>query len=312
MKIMDVSNSSKRPPHRGGGGPIQNEIVGYLKKYASQYGCSFVESTKEADVFFTNDVFPDFVLQTNKRKIKRMDGVFWNPNYSYRNIKYNEAAQQADHVIFISNYAKQSFLNLYNIPLKRDTVILNKADSSIYYSKPKSKKGVFTWIAIATDWNREEKRGNVFNDFMYRRNNDKLYLIGKTDKMYRENILSFGYITNPTVIVNLLNISNAMINFSYRDTAPKVVTQAVACGLPILYADSGGTAELVGSGIAITDSQDMIFETNVPLLNLEEIIEKSTKMVDYYDNYRNQALEALQKYRFKDMINQYFKIILDK
>jgi len=309
---MDVSNSTKRPSHRGGGGPKQNEIVGYLKKYANYFGCSFVDSAKEADVFFTNDVFPEFVLKTNKRKIKRMDGVFWDPNYSYRNIIYNEAAQKADHVIFISEYAKQSFLKLYNIPIKKGTVILNKADSSVYYPRPKTSGGIFTWIAIATDWNREEKRGNILNDFMYRRNTDDLFLIGKTDKVYRENVMSFGYIADTTTVVGLLRRANAMVNFSYRDAAPKVVTQAVACGLPILYADSGGTAELVGSGTAIADSQDTIFETNVPLLNFEEVREKASEIVRCYKDFREQAIEARKNYGFNEMLNQYFKILLDK
>ena len=36
-KIFDCSNSKSRPQHRGGGGPIQNDIMRYLHENDEDY-----------------------------------------------------------------------------------------------------------------------------------------------------------------------------------------------------------------------------------------------------------------------------------
>ena len=42
VRIFDCSNSIDRPISRGYGGPIINEFVSLLHKYATDFGCIFV------------------------------------------------------------------------------------------------------------------------------------------------------------------------------------------------------------------------------------------------------------------------------
>ena len=55
VKIYDCSNSVHRPHHRGGGGPVNNDVMRYLMENADAYGCQYVQSPNLADVIVTND-----------------------------------------------------------------------------------------------------------------------------------------------------------------------------------------------------------------------------------------------------------------
>ena len=107
-KIFDCSNSAERPPHRGGGGPIMNDILCYLHQNAAEYNYEFIDSASNADVIITNDVFPAEVIGLGKPLVKRMCGPFWQKEHSKRNERLNVAARIADTVIFISEYSSYS------------------------------------------------------------------------------------------------------------------------------------------------------------------------------------------------------------
>lgn len=75
IRILDCSNSRERQEHRGGRGPLMNDVMSYLRTYASDYGCVFVEDVDKADIIITNDVFPAKLQNSSLPKLKRMDGV---------------------------------------------------------------------------------------------------------------------------------------------------------------------------------------------------------------------------------------------
>ena len=45
---------------------------------------------------------------------------------------------------------------------------------------------------------------------------------------------------------NIYQMANAAIMLKQNDPCPNTVIEAMACGLPIIYADNGGLPELVG------------------------------------------------------------------
>lgn len=122
LKIFDCSNSEERPMNRNFGGPIQNEFVSLLHKHSNNYFVKFVDDVNECDIIFTNDIYPEYILEIDKPKVKRMDGIFWQTDLKERNEKYNKAAEQSDLVIFISEYSRNSYYKLYGNHLKKDIV----------------------------------------------------------------------------------------------------------------------------------------------------------------------------------------------
>jgi len=267
LKVYDCSNSPERPPHRGGGGPVENGMVSLLKKYARHYDAAFVDKPTEADVIFTNDVFPQDVLKLNLPRVKRMDGVFWQEALRERNIPYVEAANKADAVIFISEYSRQSFLRHYSASPGVSHVVRSWVDPNVFYPGEgvMSDKPLMA-VACASSWDRPEKRLDAILRFV-ELTGVHVNLVGRiSTKPSNRKAWALGEM-NPTDLAKTLHISDFFLNFSYRDAGPKVVAEACACGLPVLYADSGGTKEMVTVGVPIEDDAPWEFEEKTPPLN---------------------------------------------
>ncbi len=246
MRIFDCSNSSERPPHRGGGGPIANTVVSLLKKRAPSYDAEFVEDPSKADIIFTNDVFPKDLLKLSTKKVKRMDGIFWQRGqllYRERNLVYASAAGQANLVIYISKYS-QNCANQGGVVTNRSRIILNWVDEEIFYPVPSRTEETLNLACSATDWRREEKRWKDIFFLVEEFPDVQFHFIGKPfETAYPQNVIWYGYSTSQVEIAAILNRMNGFINLSYRDPAPKVVAEAIACGLSVFYTDSGGTPE---------------------------------------------------------------------
>lgn len=279
------------------------------KKIRTNYNCKFVDSSNEADVIFTNDIFPSKLLDTVKPKVKRMDGVFWQNSLKSRNIPYNAAAQAADRVIFTSNYSKNTYEYLYGHNIS-SAVAVNAVDPEIFYCRPSAiKDHPVKWLAVATNWNRPEKRIKAILDFADKLRNNPLTscqevtIIGDStlSLVIPNNVRFVSYTAN---IVEHYLTHDALINLSYRDASPKVVSEAQACGLPVLYANSGGVRELVDSGHVFIDSIEKSFEDNVPDISIQQSV-----INGFYANYeylKYAAMKYNSSFRAHNMLQIYF------
>lgn len=310
FSIYDCSNSLGRPHHRGFGGPVENTIVRDLKRYAANYSCKFVSSIREADVAFTNDIFTDDILDSGLPRVKRMDGVFFQESLLQRNVSLNLAATQADLVIFISEFSKQSYQHLYgrNEPLKNQKVILNWVDPFTFTFKRRS--GIpYKFISIATSWERPEKRVKAIIELAKANSSKQFYLIGKYDSQKSiklTNVHYLGYTEDESVLNSILHEMDAMICTAYRDAAPKTVAQGLSCGLPCFYANSGGVPELVGTnGLSFGRPDEHKF-TEVPVEDAEIFPTFLTFCKSYDKIAKNMKND---ENRFRNVIGEYFEAI---
>ena len=282
IKIYDCSNSDERPRNREYGGPVENAVVTMLKKYGHVHGVEFVDSPEKCDVLFTNDVYPEEVLELKKPKVKRMDGIFWQEYLKDKNIPYNRAAEQSDYVIFISGFSRRSLFELYEIKLQQSTIITNWVDSEMFYpSKMEPIRNVYPrrFVAIATSWKREEKRLRstlAFAEHVLKKDQE-LFLVGNPSELVMNipsNVTMLGYVDNPRNLAEILRSMDAAINLSYRDACPKVILEEISCGLPVIYTDSGGAHEVsgaAGAGVTIHDFYEMCFESQTPELEIGNV-----------------------------------------
>lgn len=301
IRLIDVSNSSESS-HGKDFGPKENDVIKILKEYSRQFDSKFVNS--RGDILITNDIFPSYVKDIDMPKIKRMDGIYWLNDYKHKNDPLNESAQLADHVIFISEYSRKALSTLYpDIKLKSSSVIHNTADNRIFRPIRKRDGVVHNVIASCTNWNRKEKR---FEDLMQLAKviPETMYLIGECEFEVPPNVVKLGYIDSYDEINNYLNKCDIFINLSYRDAAPKVVCQAVAAGLPVLYADSGGVSEIVDYGVAIPDEKEIFFSDEVPNLDPVDMLRSYNELKQHYNSYLGKV-----KRNHLGMITSYYKII---
>jgi glycosyltransferase involved in cell wall biosynthesis len=316
-KIYDCSNSDARPAHDSkNGGPVENDIMRGLKKFAFLFGFKFVSRPSDADVIITNDVFPYDILAYRKPLVKRMDGIYWQPELRDRNKSLNGSALMADMVIFISEFSRNSLKELYPEVfnrLRNHSVVLNCVNTDDFKPYPGLKPtDEFIWVATATNWERPEKRFDAILDFVKDFGNDeKLILIGNYDRnsQLSKKVIPVGYLSDEN-IGNILGPSHAFVNFSYRDAGSKVTCQALMCGLPVLYSISGGVPEIVrtyGKGIGIKDMKPV--PTFIPKLKMEDIhyAHKSFRWIYNELSYSKQM--GVNRFDYRKTMQDYFSEI---
>lgn len=304
-----INEYSNKNHNKDSYGPVENDIMRDLTKYAHLYSFERIYDYKKADIIITNTIYPDKILKWSDKKniplIKRMDGIYWQNNLKYKNIALNTAALQSNEVIFISDYSKSSLKFLYNIDLKNSSVILNDVDDNIFY-KRNNNNDKFTWVTSATNWNRESKRLNDLIELSKYAKNDIINLIGHCDIDLPNNIIKHGYIDNDEKMSDIIGNSNAFISLFFRDSGSKVTCQSIKCELPVLHVSSGGLMEIVKSnGIIINDHTKIDFLDNIPLLDFDDMICAYEDLKYYY----NDIIDVYEKRSpYQDTISKYFSV----
>lgn len=306
--IFDCSNSAARPQNRGFGGPVENDVVSQLKSAAPGFGVEFVSTIEKATVLFTNDAFTEKEAKSNLPKLKRMDGVFFQSGLSGRNDPLNRAAEIADHVIYISEFSRQAHRRLYGHTPKSSSVALNAADPSVFTpSIAKGPSRPITWVASATDWNRPEKRFDAICKIA--RADERMLLIGAPPKTpLPKNMTSLGYVQSQREMAQIMRKADAMACMAFRDAAPKTVAQGLSCGLPVLFANSGGLPELVSNaGVSVGEPDAHSFYDSIPPMDDLAIELASERFRSDISTLRDLTVNAAPS--FETMIGHYIKWI---
>jgi glycosyltransferase involved in cell wall biosynthesis len=314
MKIYDCSLSTKNRNIDTYYGPRVNDIVRYLKQYAGEFGHTFINDWRKADVIFTNDIFPEDY--PGKRKVKRMDGVFTRNNLTHRNEQLNAAAQEADHVIFISDFSRKSYFVLYGEELNSHSVIRNEADPTVFYpGLTWSDDEIHVAIAVASHWERPEKRLDDLLSLADMSPQIEFVLLGEYPETARRpaNFRIKNYAETPEEIATQLRQADAMISLFYKDAYPKTMVQAVYCGLPVLYTWSGGQHEIPATGVTVTDTvgrdQWFSFYDEVPRLNAYGLRDSWLEFGFEYPQLKREAMAFRGRDHFRSMLKEYFKIL---
>lgn len=321
MKFIDVSNISNNFSRHYG--PKENDIVRYLKQYATEYGHRVSYCWKEADVVFTNDVFPDTYNKDGepfpgKFKVKRMDGIFTHPDKVQRNELLNRAACQADHVIFISRFSAESYFRLYDperTSLKAWSIIPNEVDHNIFFPGHQWSNELRFVVASCSNWSRPEKR---LPELLYLAELDPevtFTIIGEIEpRNLPSNIRVLEYLKTPLQIAQALRDADAMVSLFYKDAHPKTMIQGVYCGLPVLHTASGGQIEIPAVGNRVIDTSAINWyafdseENSIPSLNLNILADGWNQFKCEYEENKKAAMQFRGRDRFHAMLRNYYLV----
>lgn len=234
-------------------------------------------------VYSVNSILPSYedCLRAKRAGIKLVynaDGVGWY----YREL-YGEGWEErwkellelmrrtyslADYIFFQSHFAKLSAETFLGSPPSDYEILYNAVDTQHFTPKPrKIYSGPLTLLAAGWHWilHRLEVPVKALKLVLQERQDVQLIIAGRiserVDKGIRELVGSLGledHVTfrppyTQTEAPSVYHQADILLHAKYNDPCPSVVIEAMACGLPVVYSDSGGTPELVGpeAGIGI-------------------------------------------------------------
>lgn len=283
---MKVSIGSRVIDGPWGGG---NLFVINLKKYLINNGHQVVHDLCDRDI--------DIILLTDPRSRKESSSTFnnndilkykkyVNPNVvvvqrinecderkgtNFINKFYLEASESSDHVIFVSNWLREIYLNI-GMPVSKTSVIMSGADSEIFNDIDSAEFNKENIKFVTHHWSSHVNKGfDIYLKF------DEILDLDK----YKN--IEFTYIGNVPSEIKFKNITiknplsgkkladeikkhHIYLTASKNEPSGNHHIEAAQCGLPVLYLNSGGIPEYCeGFGVVFNDD----FESGLNKIILE-------------------------------------------
>lgn len=107
---------------------------------------------------------------------------------------------------------------------------------------------------------------------------------------------------------DLFRRADILLHTTYNDACPRLVVEAMACGLPIAYSASGGVPELVGDSAGVGVPAPCDWERQHPS-GVRDIAEATRKIYERYAKYSFEARKrAVERFDVKPWIRKHVEI----
>ena len=108
--------------------------------------------------------------------------------------------------------------------------------------------------------------------------------------------------------VGLFRSSSILLHTKYNDPCPRLVVEAMACGVPVVYSASGGVPELVGSDAGVGVSAPLSWEEDYPP-EANSLATAIDTVLDNLHRYSQAArLRAVENFDIKPWIKRHQEI----
>ena len=160
----------------------------------------------------------------------------------------------ADYTIFQSEFCQESFVEYGGDPPKRSCVVNNGVDGSIFFPVPSVPNAARGLRLVAASWSPNRRKGFSTLAALSRVPRVKVVFAGNwCPDVHPANVELAGVLTSRE-LAQLMRTAHALVHFAWNEPCSNTIVEAMACGLPVVYRDSGGNAELVGNcGVALAD-----------------------------------------------------------
>ncbi|MBM6840754.1 glycosyltransferase [[Clostridium] spiroforme] len=210
--------------------------------------------------------------------------------------------------LWLKNLVEKSYLNKYQIKVVNNGIDLEqftplRSDLKTKYGITSKQKII---LGVAFNW--EMKKGlDIFIELSKRLPSIyKIILVGTDsyiDKTIPSNIISIHKTKNQRELAKIYSCSDVFVNPTREDNYPTVNMEALACGIPVITFDTGGSPEIIDNTCGSVVSNDDID-------TLQSEIERICKNNLYSFEAclkRSQLFDA--KNKFKEYLELYEEVI---
>ena len=244
-----------------------------------------------------------------KPYVFRVDGIYFDKNETTgSNYEHNkpifEGVDNAMGIIFQSSFSYKLISSFHTKIDKPYDIINNGVDSKIFSPKGSDNRkelGVKDndlVFVTSTKWRAHKRLKDVINVFIeFEKNSNRachLLVLGKDsniEHIRHPRIHNIGFV-HPKDLPIWYRTGSIFLFFSWLDHCPNSVVEAIACGLPVVCTNQGGTRELIEmtkSGIVVEADKEFTFELvdlyKPPTPDYDKTLEAINKIVSNYDSY---------------------------
>jgi glycosyltransferase involved in cell wall biosynthesis len=240
------------PPPSGGGNQFLRALADELERGGLRVERNRVSRTTRAALCNSYNFDLDRLQRLARpgcRIVHRVDGPIGvyrghDDGTDRRIWKTNHAL--ADATVFQSRYSLERHREL-GLEFKEPRVILNAVDPALFYPGPRRPKGKLR--LIATSWSDNPAKGaDVIRWLEQRLDWDRFdfTFVGRAPIAF-ERVRTIAPVP-PAELAELLRAHDVFFTASLHESCSNSLLEALACGLPALYVDSGSNAEVAGDG----------------------------------------------------------------
>jgi glycosyltransferase involved in cell wall biosynthesis len=261
------------------------------------------------------------------------DGVLYGAYYPEKrwrsvNDQLYQTYEQADYIFFQSKFAQLSTEHFLGEPKAPHEILYNAVDTDIFKPPEQEFKSSFITL-LTTGFHRLRYRLEVvvrMTALLKKRElpNVRLVIAGRLGQgdgiwdvekpihaLVERLDLSDSVIFLPAYsqqeAPQIYQAADVFVHAQWNDTCPSVVIEAMACGLPVVYSNSGGTPELVGNaGIGV--SSRMSWE-EIQIPSYKEFAASVIQVLDRRTEFSKRARErAVHFFNIQDWIKRHRQI----
>lgn len=204
---------------------------------------------------------------------------------------------------WLAGLVSQSYLREY--PIK---VINNGIDLEIFkptlsdFRERYNLENKFIILGVASTWDRR-KGFKYFIELSEKINNDEvIILVGlspKQNKALPKNIVGITRTNNVKELVEIYTAADLLVNATLEDNFPTTNLEALACGIPIVTFNTGGSGESIDESCGII----------VDKYNTHKLVEAINR-IKIHNIYKDHCIKKSRKYSKNDKFNEYVKLYI--
>ncbi|MCI5164905.1 MAG: glycosyltransferase [Candidatus Electrothrix sp. GM3_4] len=239
------------------------------------------------------------------------------PGWERANQPMQELTALADYIFYQSKFCKlaaETFLGEYS---GKSEILYNAVDTDQFIPIPKKQEKEITLLLSGSHWSLY-RPCSAIETLQKVRQADKrvrLHIAGRfcwekdsvlAEKQVRDfarclGVEEFIEYTGPYTqqeAVPLLQNASILLHTKYNDPCPRLVLEAMACGLPVVYSGTGGLPELVGDqgGVGVRGPLD--WQKDHPPASdalAKAVLQAISSLPDYAEAARQRAVRFFDK-----------------